>query len=109
MAFLQIAAASHPLDGTAAEWIWLVLLLPLIGTLVNGVMAAIAEWRPGPYDPDRNHWGRRGVGAHGEHIPGVTEELRAMISEAHGSGAETSHLTEEHVSAEGHAEPEEPH
>jgi NADH-quinone oxidoreductase subunit L len=95
------AAAAHPLDGTAAEWIWLVLLLPLFGTVLNGVFAAISEWRPGPYDPDAKHWGHRDVGEHGEHIRGVTEELRVMMSDAHDAGHTTTpRATDEHDTIE---------
>jgi ferredoxin len=78
--------APHALDGTAAEWIWLVVLLPLLGALANALIAGLDEWRPGPYDPDANHWGRPGRGTHGEHLSGVTEEMRALIEEARDTG-----------------------
>jgi NADH-quinone oxidoreductase subunit L len=32
-------AGGHPLDGTLAEWAWLLPLLPLLGALVNGWLA----------------------------------------------------------------------
>lgn len=32
---------THPLDGSVAEWVWLLPLLPLLGAIVNGVLA----WR----------------------------------------------------------------
>src|SRR5512132_486441 len=51
------AAVAHPLSGTVADWIWLVLALPLAGAFVNGVLAMITEWRPGPFDPDPVHTG----------------------------------------------------
>ncbi len=38
MAALQTAAA-HPLDGSLAEWVWLLPLLPLLGALLNGALA----------------------------------------------------------------------
>jgi NADH-quinone oxidoreductase subunit L len=112
MHFLQIAAAAtrHPLDGTAAELIWIVLLLPLLGTVLNAVISAIAEWRPGPYDPDRRHWGHRAVGAHGEHLSGVTEELHAMVSGAREDALTRSHLNAEHAQDDPHdARHDEPH
>jgi NADH-quinone oxidoreductase subunit L len=37
MASLQ-TASGHPLDGTLAEWVWLLPLLPLLGALVNGAL-----------------------------------------------------------------------
>jgi NADH-quinone oxidoreductase subunit L len=55
------AAGAHPLAGTAADWIWLVLALPLLGALVNGVLAMVTEWRPGPFDPDPVHTGEHPV------------------------------------------------
>ncbi len=30
--------SSHPLDGTLAEWVWLLPLLPLLGALLNGAL-----------------------------------------------------------------------
>ena len=61
-AAVQSAAGAHPLDGTAAEWIWLVLLLPLLGALINGGLAAVTEWHPGPFDPDPVHPGEHKAG-----------------------------------------------
>src|SRR5688500_16651475 len=54
-------AAAHPLLGTAAEWIWLVLLLPLLGAAGNGVLAIVTEWHPGPFDPDPVHTGEHEI------------------------------------------------
>src|SRR5215207_3966719 len=62
MLLLQAAAeATHPLAGTAADWMWLVVLLPLAGALVNGLLAMITEWHPGPFDPDPIHTGEHPV------------------------------------------------
>ncbi len=95
------AMTPHPLDGTAAEWIWLVLLLPLLGALLNALISAVSEWKPGPYDPDAKHWGRGGVGSHGEHITGVTEEMRTLVEEAHDAGhVDSVHLSGEHLGAD---------
>lgn len=43
---------SHPLSGTAAEWIWLVAVLPLIGFVINGALSLIPASKIGPSDPD---------------------------------------------------------
>jgi NADH-quinone oxidoreductase subunit L len=100
------AASAHPLDGTAAEWIWLVLMLPLIGAFINAFISGFSEWTPGPYDPDAKHWGRRGVGSHGEHISGVTSEMRALVEEAHDAGhVESIQLSGEHLAADEHDGP----
>ena len=52
-----VETGTHPLAGTAAEWIWLVLALPLLGAALNGLLAMITEWHPGPFDPDPVHTG----------------------------------------------------
>jgi NADH-quinone oxidoreductase subunit L len=46
-----LAAAAHPLHGTAADWVWALPLLPLAGFVVNGALAVMAVARPGPADP----------------------------------------------------------
>ena len=48
-------AGAHALAGTVAEWLWLVPLLPLLGFLVNGLLALTSAYRPGPADPDTAH------------------------------------------------------
>jgi NADH-quinone oxidoreductase subunit L len=54
---LQHAAATngHPLSGTAAELLWLVPVLPLIGFVVNGALSLSAAYRAGPADPGAGH------------------------------------------------------
>ncbi|MDQ3997175.1 MAG: NADH-quinone oxidoreductase subunit L [Gemmatimonadota bacterium] len=46
---------AHPLAGTAAEYAWLLPLLPLLGFLINGLLAVIAVYRRGPNDPSTAH------------------------------------------------------
>jgi NADH-quinone oxidoreductase subunit L len=48
-------SGAHPLAGTAAEYVWLLPLLPLVGFLVNGLLALIAVYGPGPSDPTTDH------------------------------------------------------
>jgi NADH-quinone oxidoreductase subunit L len=55
------AAGAHPLAGTAAEWLWLVVLLPLIGAAINGILAVLSGWHPGPFDPDPIHTGEHAI------------------------------------------------
>jgi NADH-quinone oxidoreductase subunit L len=38
----------------AAEWLWLVPLLPLLGFVINGAIALFSRYRVGPRDPDAN-------------------------------------------------------
>ncbi len=54
---LQIAAGSHPLHGTVAEWVWLLPVLPLLGFLINGGISLISAAHVGPSDPDMGHGG----------------------------------------------------
>ena len=55
--FLQTAAAvaggaaPHPLSGTAASWLWALPLLPLLGFVLNGLIAILGAARVGPADP----------------------------------------------------------
>ncbi len=44
-------AAGHPLSGTAADYLWLLPLLPLLGFVINGLVALLAAYRRGPDDP----------------------------------------------------------
>ena len=37
------AASRHPLAGSAAELLWLVPLLPLLGFIINGLLSVAAE------------------------------------------------------------------
>ncbi|MDQ6828886.1 MAG: NADH-quinone oxidoreductase subunit L, partial [Gemmatimonadota bacterium] len=74
------AAAVHPLAGTAADWAWLLPILPLAGFAINGALSLIAAYKPGSNDPSDGEHGHHGVdhvthtvehstGAHGEHQP----------------------------------------
>ncbi len=38
MSAVRQAVTSHPLDGSIAEWVWLIPLLPLLGALINGAL-----------------------------------------------------------------------
>ncbi|HEX2721979.1 MAG TPA: NADH-quinone oxidoreductase subunit L [Gemmatimonadaceae bacterium] len=52
MMLLQTAAEAHPLAGGAAEWVWLLPVLPLLGFAINGGLALVSSVRTGPSDPD---------------------------------------------------------
>ena len=70
MLFQINAAASHPLAGTVAEYLWLVPLLPLLGFIINGVLSALSVSRAGPADPGVDHAGdhhAHAVNAHAGH------------------------------------------
>jgi NADH-quinone oxidoreductase subunit L len=78
---LQHAASTsgHPLNGTAAELLWLVPLLPLAGFAINGALSLMASYRAGPADPAAEH------GAHVEHY-----------GEAHGAAGDDHHPVARH-------------
>jgi NADH-quinone oxidoreductase subunit L len=69
-------AGAHPLAGTAAEYVWLLPLLPLLGFLVNGLLAVIAAYRRGPSDPSTDHQ------AHAD----PHEAVHAVDAHAHSTG-----------------------
>src|SRR5688572_16730976 len=48
-------AASGSLAGTAAEWLWLVPVLPLLGFVINGGLSLLAATTMGPADPSAGH------------------------------------------------------
>jgi len=52
---LQIAAGTHPLSGTVAEWVWLLPVLPLLGFVINGAISLFSAAHVGPSDPDMGH------------------------------------------------------
>ncbi|HTI64889.1 MAG TPA: NADH-quinone oxidoreductase subunit L [Gemmatimonadaceae bacterium] len=51
------AAATHPLNGTAAQWLWAVPLLPLLGFVINGALSILPAYHAGPADPALAHDG----------------------------------------------------
>ncbi|HEY4734696.1 MAG TPA: hypothetical protein VIH53_09120, partial [Gemmatimonadaceae bacterium] len=78
MMLLQTAvdAASHPLSGTIAEWVWLLPVLPLAGFVVNGLLS-LNSARFGPKDPN--------TPAHHPHSEAAADA--AVISHAEQAGA----------------------
>ncbi len=44
-------AGVHPLDGTAARYLWLLPILPLAGFLINGLISLLSAYHRGPADP----------------------------------------------------------
>jgi NADH-quinone oxidoreductase subunit L len=66
---------AHPLAGTAVEYVWLLPLLPLLGFLINGVLALVAVYRPGPGDPTADHHGHS-----------VGHDAAQVAVDAHGTG-----------------------
>ena len=48
-------AAAHPLAGTAAQWMWLLPVFPLLGFIINGLLSIVPAAHVGPDDPDMHH------------------------------------------------------
>jgi NADH-quinone oxidoreductase subunit L len=94
MTFLQhaVSAGSHPLSGTAAEWMWLLPVLPLLGFVINGILSILAASHIGPADPNNAHeshdvsGGQEQVpGAHGDDHHEVKRHPYASITSLVGS------------------------
>jgi NADH-quinone oxidoreductase subunit L len=51
MTIQELPHTGHPLADTAARFVWLLPLLPLLGFLLNGSLALSAVWKTGPADP----------------------------------------------------------
>ncbi len=48
---VAVGGAPHPLQGTVAQWMWALPLLPLLGFALNGALAVLGAARIGPGDP----------------------------------------------------------
>jgi NADH-quinone oxidoreductase subunit L len=77
----HVSPAPHPLNGTAAQWLWLVALLPFLGFLINGAFSLLPAFHAGPADPSAAH-GDADSAAHG-HDAAHTQAYE------HGHGAVT--------------------
>ena len=50
-----VAAGAHALQGTAARYLWLLPLLPLLGFVANGLLSLTSAAHFGPTDPGASH------------------------------------------------------
>jgi NADH-quinone oxidoreductase subunit L len=64
-------AGAHPLSGTVARYVWLLPLLPLLGFVINGLLALTSAYRVGPVDPGLAHDDAHGAEAHGQAAGGA--------------------------------------
>ena len=79
---------AHPLAGTVLELVWLLPLLPLLGFLINGLLALLPVARPGPSDPDPGHDAQAARGAHDAHD---AHPAGAHAADAHAVSAGGAH------------------
>ena len=86
-----VTAGAHPLSGTAASYVWLLPLLPLLGFVANGLLSLTSAVRFGPTDPGASHGDGHDThaahahddahGAHGDdHHPVVRHRYAALTS-----------------------------
>ncbi|HEU4747834.1 MAG TPA: hypothetical protein VFS56_04980, partial [Gemmatimonadaceae bacterium] len=80
-------AASHPLSGTMAEWLWLLPLLPLFGFVVNGLLS-LDSARFGPGDPNTPD--------HHSHSEAAAEAPRISHAEQAGAAGDDHHAVKRH-------------
>ena len=84
-------AGAHPLSGTAARYVWLLPLLPLLGFVTNGLLSLTTAYRAGPTDPGLAHGtdgpahadahAGTGGGAHGDdHHPVARHRHAGLVS-----------------------------
>jgi NADH-quinone oxidoreductase subunit L len=57
-------SAAHPLNGTAARYMWLLPLLPLLGFVLNGLLSLLPAYHAGSADPSAPHGDLAGATAH---------------------------------------------
>jgi len=82
---LAATAATHPLAGSVAELVWLLPMLPLAGFLINGLIALVSAYHPGPSDPSAGHAEGHADGPHAAHAAGGHDE-------AHGPARHPAHV-----------------
>ena len=63
-------ASARALTGTAAEWLWVVPLLPLLGFVINGALSLFSATHLGASDPSAAHGGAHEA-AHPDHATGA--------------------------------------
>ncbi len=64
-------SAAHPLSGTAAQYLWLLPLLPLLGFVLNGLLSLVPAFHTGPHDPGAEHGDGHAHVAHDDNAGGA--------------------------------------
>ena len=86
-------AGGHPLAGTAARYLWLLPILPLLGFVANGLLSLSSAYHVGPWDPEPAHDDHAAhdasghpAGAHGDDHHPVARHRRAGLVSLIGPG-----------------------
>ncbi|HJP85555.1 MAG TPA: NADH-quinone oxidoreductase subunit L [Gemmatimonadaceae bacterium] len=88
MMLLQAAAAAtHPLSGSVAEYVWLLPVLPLIGFVINGLLSFNSA-HLGPADPNRP--------GHHPHSEGAAQAPAVSHAEETGAVGDDHHAVQRH-------------
>ncbi len=74
------SAGTHPLTGTAAQWLWAVPLLPFLGFLINGALSLSSAFHAGPADPSAAHGDDHG---HGHATVHHSEDEHGAVGDDH--------------------------
>src|SRR4029079_10325039 len=82
---------------TAARWIWVVVLLPLVGAFVNGVIGMLSEWHPGPFDPDPIHTGEHAIPVNPTLVERAEPAAPRLMSVVEGHDVRTHTPTGQHM------------
>ena len=81
-----VTAGAHPLSGTAASFLWLLPLLPLLGFVLNGLLSLIPAYHAGPADPQASH---------GDHA-GAPEPMHTLDESGGGGHGDDHHEIKRH-------------
>ena len=81
------AAATHPLSGSVAEYVWLLPVLPLIGFVINGLLSFNSA-HLGPADPNRP--------GHHPHSEGAAQAPAVSHAEETGAVGDDHHAVQRH-------------
>jgi NADH-quinone oxidoreductase subunit L len=86
-AVVDAASQAQPLDGTAAQWLWLLPVLPLLGFAINGLLS-LSTVHFGPSDPN-------GANTHA-HSEGATSAPAMAHAEEAGAVGDDHHAIRRH-------------
>jgi NADH-quinone oxidoreductase subunit L len=84
---VDAASQAQPLDGTIAQWLWVLPVLPLAGFAINGLLS-LSSVKFGPADPN--------TADHHLHSEGAAEASSISHAEEAGAVGDDHHATKRH-------------